>query len=161
MRRRKTKTCKSCIGGPRELELSEFGIDRARPDDRNVRCRDCVRRISQERRAAARGEPARPVRKWTPRHQVTGTEAFVRQPGAALKVLGPLVLKAIDHAGGQASQGALVRYAAANLPGRVHAAVVQEQIGEALGELFQRRAIATRGEAEGRVYFRRDFVRRW
>jgi hypothetical protein len=101
------------------------------------------------------------VRKWISRQRAgIPLEAFVQRPGAALTVIAPLVLKAIDTSGA-CSQRELVRFATAHLPGRVHEALVQEQIGEALGELFQRRAIATRGEAEGRVYFRRDsFVRR-
>lgn len=150
--KRRTKTCPTCPGGPRELELAKFGVDRARSDGRNVRCKQCVAQRMAERRAAVKaGRLPSSRRRGRPR-----SDQFVpRRAGPAVMIDAPLVLTAIDLSGGICSQREIVKFAATQVRGRPPRHVLEDQIGTALGELFDERAIATRGEAEGRVYFRR------
>jgi hypothetical protein len=72
----------------------------------------------------------------------------------------PLVLGAIDSAGGACDQAQIVNFARANIRAPMHE--IHDRVGDALGELFQRRAISTKGECDARVYFRREaFTRRY
>ena len=157
---RKTKTCPTCIGGPRERPLEEFGVNRARlwrDDGRNVYCKECVRRRMRERRAVAKARRLS-TRPWINLRQPAppAVEILRRAPLEQLVPLAPVVLEAIDNSGGACSQHELVKFAAARLSARLPRHEVQERVGHALGELFAERLIATRGEFEHRVYFRRN-----
>lgn len=142
--------CASCEGGPRERPLAQFGVDRARPDGRNVRCKTCVARRMAERRLAKKEGRPTSTRPRVARRPAA--ESFVR--GERLE-FAPLVLGAIDQAGGICSQAQIINFAGARLPPRVPLHVIEDQVERALGDLFTERRIATRGEAEERVYFRR------
>jgi len=153
--KRKKKRCETCPNGGRELPIKAFGIDRARKDGRNISCRECVRRkMAERRRKIAAGElPARrPPPPPAPARSPVRSFIF---PGRVTD-FAPLVLCAIDQGGGRVSQPQIVDYAREQIrPVRLQREIVQERVGLALGELFQERAIATKGEAEERIYFRR------
>jgi len=153
--KRKTKTCPACPEGPRVLPLRSFGIVRSRPDGRNLYCRACVRRRMQEARAAAKLRKRTPP---APRPVTVQPPSGFVFPGHRVDVE-PLVLTAIDRFGGACSQDQIVSFAAEHLPAKLHPRELRDTVGNALGELFQARSIATRGEAEGRIYFRRFSVR--
>lgn len=156
--KRKTKTCATCPAGPRELPIKAFGIDSSKPDNRNMYCRECVRRKMRERRAAQRDGRQPPATR--PQHRIIRSPFVMPVADTpALDRFVPLVLGALDA--GARSQTQIVDFARGRLPVKVQPRIVQDQVSLALGELFQRRAISTRGEADGRVYFRRDFVRRF
>jgi hypothetical protein len=67
-----------------------------------------------------------------------------------------LVLEALDH-GGARTQGELVNFVLEHSDRKCRSMPVKirDRIGQALGELFAARLIATRGEAERRIYYRR------
>jgi hypothetical protein len=70
----------------------------------------------------------------------------------------PLVLGAIDQRGGVCSQREIVSFARQRIPRKALQTGFEDQIGLALGELFDQRAIATRCEdGDRRIYFRRKF----
>lgn len=154
--KRKTKTCPACPEGPRVLPLRSFGIVRSRPDGRNLYCRACVRRRMQESRAAAKLRKRQPAPAPCP-VKPPAVSGFVFS-GHRVDVE-PLVLTAIDRFGGACSQDQIVSFAAQHLPAKLHPRELRDTVGNALGELFQARSIATRGEAEDRIYFRRFSVR--
>lgn len=115
--------------------------------------------MSERRKAAQAGKPladqrrrAAPPPPETPTNRIANLDA---------RLLMPLVLDAIDLSGGVCSQRQIVTFARAHLPPKVAAGVVQDRIGCALGLLFAGREIATRGEAETRVYFRAPLMKKF
>jgi hypothetical protein len=142
------------------LPINAFGLDASKDDQRNFYCRECVRRKMREWRAAVKLGRQSPATR--PAHRLIRRPApFVMPAGEepALDRFVPLVLGAL--ADGARAQGEIVEFAHQRMPRRVQRRIVEDQVTLAIGELFQRRAIATRGEADARVYFRREFVRRW
>ena len=137
------KYCPRCAN---DLDIEAFGRVTARPDGLNLYCRECVRSAQNRRRSGALwsnrmpGQPVRVVAELTP------------------AVLARLILEAIDQASGQAcTQQELLRHVRARLPFRLirFGEQVSDVLGQALGELFEDKLIATRGSEEQRIYFRR------
>ena len=167
MKRKKVKTCLTCTGGPRELPVTAFGVDASRRDGLNVKCKECVRRRQSERRQAL--ERARRAGGRPPRPAPVRSSFVLPVAAGALQVhqlrdrMGAaLVLGAIDQAGGVCSQEQILRFTAQQLRARQLRPVrhqLEDRVGAALGELFQVRVIATQGEADARVYFRRGGLR--
>jgi hypothetical protein len=142
------------------LPIKAFGLDASKADRRNVYCRECVRRKMRDFRAALRDGRQSPATR--PAHRLIRRPAPFVMPAdqaPALDRFVPLVLGAL--ADGARAQDEIVEFAHQRMPNRVQRRIVVDQVTLAIGELFQRRAISTRGEADARVYFRREFVRRW
>lgn len=151
------KVCQLCN---LELEIVAFGKDRARADGLNSRCKVCINaRASERRERCRRGLPQLDHRcrngipklsrraPLKPRGLPEGTE---------IDRVGLLVLAALDHGHGLTQREIVAEVLEYSDP-KCRSAPDQfrDRIGEALGELFAARLIATCGEAERRIYYRR------
>jgi hypothetical protein len=142
-----------------ELELVAFGVDRARPDGRNRACKVCVTEKARRRREGKRTTRIDGREKSGARHSKrSNVPATPRDLPAETEIgeVALLVLEALDH-GGVSTQGELVSFVLEHSDRKCRSMPVKirDRIGEALGELFTARLIATRGEAERRIYYRR------
>lgn len=156
-----SRTCPIHPGGATELPLSEFGICRARKDGLNLYCKACNTQKSYDCREVRRQLRARGVltgkRSVKPGRKPNVLSKPVEKPLiAGLSMMANYVLSALDS--GARTQREIRAHVREKVDDRLKQGrdLLNDEIGNALGELFGERLIRTTGTEWTRQYFRRQ-----